>query len=117
MYNCNKQFVAECLISSVVLLPISLYFPIFVLPYFDEQFLDDSFGNSDHNSVRPEKQPDRNAAESQSVKPNMTQHESQMTQQPFGLRSLTLPKFLGICATISGHDPFVSSINKNLGCP
>jgi hypothetical protein len=29
-----------------VLLPISLYFSIFVLPYFDEQFLDDSFGNS-----------------------------------------------------------------------
>jgi hypothetical protein len=26
---------------------ISLYFSIFVLPYFDEQFLDDSFGNSD----------------------------------------------------------------------
>jgi hypothetical protein len=28
------------------LLTISLYFPIFALPYFDEQFLDDSFGNS-----------------------------------------------------------------------
>jgi hypothetical protein len=28
-----------------------------------------------------------------------------------------LPKFLGISATISGHDLFVSSINKNLGCP
>jgi hypothetical protein len=28
-----------------------------------------------------------------------------------------LYKFLGICATISGHDLFVSSINKDLGCP
>jgi hypothetical protein len=35
------------------LLPISLYFSIFVLPYFDEQFLDDSFSNSNYNSVRP----------------------------------------------------------------
>jgi hypothetical protein len=64
MYNCNKQFVAECLISSVIFLLISLYFPIFVLPYFDEQFLDDSFGNSDHNSVKSEKRTDRNTAES-----------------------------------------------------
>jgi hypothetical protein len=45
--NCIKQLVAECLISSVTLLLISLYFPIFVLLYFDEQFLNDSFGNSD----------------------------------------------------------------------
>jgi hypothetical protein len=28
-----------------------------------------------------------------------------------------LPKFLWICATISGHDIFVSSINKDFGCP
>jgi hypothetical protein len=28
-----------------------------------------------------------------------------------------LPKFLGICATISGPDLFDSSINKDLGCP
>jgi hypothetical protein len=27
------------------------------------------------------------------------------------------PKFFGICATISGHDLFASSINKNFGCP
>jgi hypothetical protein len=32
-------------------------------------------------------------------------------------RVTPLPKFLGICATISGHDLCASSINKNLGCP
>jgi hypothetical protein len=85
----TNNFVAECLISSVVLLPISLYFSIFVLSYFDDQFLDDSFGNSDHNSVRPKKQPDRNIAESQPVKPNTTQHESQMTRRRFGRESLS----------------------------
>jgi hypothetical protein len=45
-----------------ILLPISLYFSIFVLPYFDEKFQDDSFGNSDHNSVKSEKRTDRNTA-------------------------------------------------------
>jgi hypothetical protein len=35
------KFVAECFIIPVILLTISLYFPIFVLPYFDEKFLDD----------------------------------------------------------------------------
>jgi hypothetical protein len=64
VYNCNKQFVAECLISSIILLPINLYFSIFVLPYFDEQFMDDSFENSDHNSVKSEKRTDCNTAES-----------------------------------------------------
>jgi hypothetical protein len=44
--------------------PRSLYLSIFVLHYFDEQFLDDSFGNSDHNSVKYEKRTDRNTAES-----------------------------------------------------
>jgi hypothetical protein len=28
-----------------------------------------------------------------------------------------LPKFHGICVTISSHDLFDSSINKDLGCP
>jgi hypothetical protein len=27
------------------------------------------------------------------------------------------PKFLGICATISGHDLYVSYIKKNFECP
>jgi hypothetical protein len=89
VYNCNKQFVAECPINSVILLPISLYFSIFVLPYFDEQFLDDSFGNSNHNNVKPEKQPDRNTAGFQPVKPNMTQHESQTTRRRFGRESVS----------------------------
>jgi hypothetical protein len=43
--------------SSVVLLPISLYFSIFVFPYFDEQFLDDSFGNSDQTVSDPKNNP------------------------------------------------------------
>jgi hypothetical protein len=30
MYNCNKQFVAECFINSVVLLSVNLYFPYLV---------------------------------------------------------------------------------------
>jgi hypothetical protein len=67
---------------------LSLFF-IFVLHPFDEQFLDDSFSNSDHNSVRPEKQPDRNTTGSQPVKPNMTQHESQTTRRRFGRESLS----------------------------
>jgi hypothetical protein len=37
--------------------PISLYFSIFVLPYFDEQFLDDSFGNSDQTVSDPKNNP------------------------------------------------------------
>jgi hypothetical protein len=53
VYDCDKKFVAECLIISVILLLISLYFPIFVLPYFDEQFLDNSFGNSDQTVSDP----------------------------------------------------------------
>jgi hypothetical protein len=28
-----------------------------------------------------------------------------------------LQKFLGICTTISVHDLFISSINKDFGCP
>jgi hypothetical protein len=39
------------------LLAISLYFPIFVLPYFDEQFLDDSFGNSSQTVSDPKNNP------------------------------------------------------------
>jgi hypothetical protein len=57
VYDCNKQFVVERLIISVILLLISLYFPIFVLPYFDEQFLDDPFGNSDQTVSVPENNP------------------------------------------------------------
>jgi hypothetical protein len=57
VYNCNKEFVAECFISSIVLLPISLYFSIFVLPYFEEQFLDDSFGNSGQTVSDPKNNP------------------------------------------------------------
>jgi hypothetical protein len=33
------------------------YFPIFVLPYFDEQFLDDPFGNSDQTVSDPKNNP------------------------------------------------------------
>jgi hypothetical protein len=57
VYDCNEQFVAECLIISVILLLISLYFPIFVLPYFDEQSLDDPFGNSDQTASDPKNNP------------------------------------------------------------
>jgi hypothetical protein len=41
------------------------------------------------NSVRPEKQPDRNTAGFQPVKPNMTQLESQTTRRQFGWGSLS----------------------------
>jgi hypothetical protein len=57
VYDCNKQFVAECFIIPVILLTVSLYFPIFVLPYFDEQFLDDPFGNSDQTVSDPKNNP------------------------------------------------------------
>jgi hypothetical protein len=57
VYDCNKQFVAERLIIPVILLLINLYFPIFVLPYFDEQFLDDPFGNSDQTVSDPKNNP------------------------------------------------------------
>jgi hypothetical protein len=57
VYDCIKQFVAECLIISVILLLISLYFPIFVFPYFDEQSLDDSFDNSDKTVSDPKNNP------------------------------------------------------------
>jgi hypothetical protein len=57
VYNCNKQFVAEGLIISVILLLISLYFLIFVLRYFDEQFLDNPFGNSDETVSDPKNNP------------------------------------------------------------
>jgi hypothetical protein len=46
VYNCIKQFVAECFIVLVILPTISLHSPIFVLPYSDEQLLDNSFSNS-----------------------------------------------------------------------
>jgi hypothetical protein len=39
------------------LLTISFYFPIFVLPYFDEQFLDDPFGNSGQTVLDPKSNP------------------------------------------------------------
>jgi hypothetical protein len=58
------------------LLPTSLYFSIFVLPYFDEQFLGDSIGNSGQTVSDPKKQLDRNTTGFQPVKPNMTQLES-----------------------------------------
>jgi hypothetical protein len=95
VYNCNKQFVAECFINSIVLLSVNPYFPH--LPCLNpvEQLLDDSFGNSDHNSIKPEKRPDRNTIESQPVKPNTTQHESQMTRRQFDRESLHFPNFLG----------------------
>jgi hypothetical protein len=57
VYDCNKQFVAEGLIIPVILLLISLYFPIFVLPYFDEQFLNDPFENSDQTVSDPKNNP------------------------------------------------------------
>jgi hypothetical protein len=69
--------------NSVVWLSVNLYFPYLSFLNLDEQLLDDSFGNSDHNSIRPEKRPDRNTAESQPVKPNTTQHESQTTRRRF----------------------------------
>jgi hypothetical protein len=34
-----------------------LYFPIFVLPYFSEQLLDDSFGNSGQTVLDPNSDP------------------------------------------------------------
>jgi hypothetical protein len=57
VYDCIKQFVAECLIVPVILLTISFNFPIFVLPYFDEQFLDDPFGNSGQTVSDPKSNP------------------------------------------------------------
>jgi hypothetical protein len=59
-------------------------FSIFVLPHFDEQFLDDPFGNSDQTVSDLKKQPDHNTTEFQPVKPNMTQLESQTTRRRFG---------------------------------
>jgi hypothetical protein len=64
--------------------PHQSLFSIFVLPYFDEQFLNDSFGNSDQIVSDPKKQPDRNTAGFQPVEPNMTQLESQTTRRRFG---------------------------------
>jgi hypothetical protein len=46
----------------------------------------------------------------------MTQLESKRPDDSLVERASPLPKFLGICATISGHDLFASSINKKLGC-
>jgi hypothetical protein len=57
VHDCIKQFVAECLIVPVILLTISFNFPIFVLPYFDEQFLDDPFGNSGQTVSDPKSNP------------------------------------------------------------
>jgi hypothetical protein len=103
VYNCNKTFVAECLINSEILLPINLYFSIFILPYLDEQLLGDSFGNYDQTVSDP--------------KNNLTATQSDFNTVGSVERVSPLPKFLGICATISGHDLFASSINKKLGCP
>jgi hypothetical protein len=57
VYDCIKQFVAEWFIVLVILLTISFYFPIFVLPYFSEQFLDDSFGNAGQTVSEPKNNP------------------------------------------------------------
>jgi hypothetical protein len=99
------------------LLTISLYFPIFVLPYFDEQFLDDSFGNSGQNVSDPKSNPTATQSDFNqsnriglSLNPKRPDDGSVEGVSP-------LPKFLGICATISGHDLFTSTINKNFGCP
>jgi hypothetical protein len=65
------------------------------------------------NSVRPEKQPDRNTAVFQPVKPNMTQLESQTTRRRFGWESLSTSQISwDMC-----HDLFSSPINKNSGAP
>jgi hypothetical protein len=37
--------------------PHQSLFSIFILPYFDEQFLDDSFGNSDQTVLDPKSNP------------------------------------------------------------
>jgi hypothetical protein len=37
--------------------PHQLYFSIFILPYLDEQFLDDSFDNSDQTVSDPKNNP------------------------------------------------------------
>jgi hypothetical protein len=94
-----------------------LYFPIFVLPYFSEQLLDDSFGNSgqtvlDPNSNPTATQPNFNQSNRiwLSLNPKRPDDDSVKEVSP-------PPKILGICTTISGHDLFASPINKNLGCP
>jgi hypothetical protein len=75
---------------------------------FNEYLLDDSFGNSDHNSITPEKQLDRNKAESQPVKLNMTQHESQMTRRQFGQESLSISQISwDMC-----HDLWLQSLRQ-----
>jgi hypothetical protein len=57
VYDYIKQFEAECFIILVILLTNSFYFPIFVLPYFEEQFLDDPFGNSGQTVSNPKSNP------------------------------------------------------------
>jgi hypothetical protein len=117
VYDCIKQFVTECLIVLVILFTISFYFPIFVLPYFDEQFLDDPFGNSGQTVLDPKSNPTAtqlNFNQSNrirlSLNPKRPDDGSVKGVSP-------LPQFLRICTTISGHDLFASPINKNVGCP
>jgi hypothetical protein len=117
VYDCIKQFVAKCLIVLVTLLTISFYFTIFVLPYFDEQFLDDSFGKSGQTVSGPKSNPtvtQPNFNQSNRIRPSLNPKRP----DDGSVKGVSpLPKFLGICATISGHDLFASLINKNLGRP
>jgi hypothetical protein len=92
-------------------------FSIFILPYFDEQFLDDSFGNSDQTVLDPKSNP--TATQTDFNQSNRIQLSLNPKRPGDGLveRVSPLPKFFGICAMISGHDLFASSINKKLRCP
>jgi hypothetical protein len=85
------------------------------LSYFDELFLDGSFGNSDQIVLDPKNnptatQPDFNQSNRIQLSLNPKRPGDGSVE-----RVSPLSKFLGICATISGHDLFARSINKNLG--
>jgi hypothetical protein len=93
-----------------------LYFPIFILPYFSEQLLNDSFGNSGQTMLDPNSNPtvtQPNFNQSNRIRPSLNPKRPDDGSVK-GISPLT--KFLGICITISGHDFFASPINKNLGC-
>jgi hypothetical protein len=100
-----------------ILLTISFHFPTFVLPYFNEQFLDDPFGNSGQKVLDSKSNPTAtqpNFSQSNRIRPRLNPKrpdDGSVEGTP------PLPKFLRICTTISGHDLFASPINKNLGCP
>jgi hypothetical protein len=87
------------------------------LPYFSEQLLDDSFGNSGQTVSDPKNnltatQPSFN--ESNRIRPSLNPKRP----DDGSVKGVSPPpEFLEICTTISGHDLFASPINKNLGAP